>query len=262
MKKKRVLSGDYYSFLFVRVGNCTFYDEKNEHETWHSGPDDMILIKPHKTILLQCRNSKHPAELFWIQYSEQLLEELSDQEVDLQKSIEVVPFSCIGVSADGGTAAILKNLFTRLEQSEHEKMEFAAEMFENGMLSIMIVLILRACIREEFEERKKGHCQFVLDDLFAYIHRHITEELTLEGLEKVFYVSRYHICREFKKQTGQTLHSYITKNRLQMCKKYIIEGLPITEVYKMVGFGGYNHFFRAFKKEYGITPKEYYKSHL
>ena len=47
-----------------------------------------------------------------------------------------------------------------------------------------------------------------------------------------------------------------------MCKKYILEGLPITEVYKMVGFGGYNHFFRAFKKEFGITPKEYYKSHM
>ena len=36
------------------------------------------------------------------------------------------------------------------------------------------------------------------------------------------------------------------------------QGLPITEVYKTSGFGGYNHFFRAFKKEYGMTPKEYF----
>ena len=33
---------------------------------------------------------------------------------------------------------------------------------------------------------------------------------------------------------------------------------PITEVAKTSGFGGYNHFFRAFKKEYGMTPKEYF----
>ena len=40
----------------------------------------------------------------------------------------------------------------------------------------------------------------------------------------------------------------------EMC----IRDRPITEVYKTSGFGGYNHFFRAFKKEYGMTPKEYF----
>lgn len=266
-KKKRISSGNYYSFLIVRVGNCSFYNEEKEHESkeyaiWHCGPNDLILIKPKETIQLQCRNSQHPAELLWIQYSEDLLLELSEEGTNLQQSMKVVPFSCISVSTDGGTASILKNLFTRLEQSEQEKEEFAAALFEQSMLSLMIVIILRAWICAEFEKTRKGHRQFVLDDLFAYIHRHITEDLSLERLEKVFFVSRYHICREFKKQTGQTLHSYITKNRLRMCKKYILEGIPITEVYKMAGFGGYNHLFRAFKKEYGMTPKEYYKSHM
>ena len=294
-KKKRISSGNYYSVLIVRVGNCSFCNETpaKKHKTssihadtvvgsavppdddavqpenpmgqpvvWHCGPNDLILIKPKETIQIQSRNSQHAAELLWIQYSEELLAELSEEGTDLLKSMEVVPFSCISVPTDGGTAAILKNLFTRLERSEQEKDDFGARLFEKNMLSLMIVIILRACIRSEFEKTRKGHRQFVLDDLFAYIHRHISEELTLERLEKVFFVSRYHICREYKKQTGQTLHSYITKNRLRMCKKYIIEGMPITEVYKMAGFGGYNHFFRAFKKEYGMTPKEYYKSHM
>ena len=259
-KKKRISSMDYYSFLIVRVGNCIFHEAKGNSEIRQCGPNDMILIKPQNSIQLYWKNPKHPVELFWIRYSKELLKDLSDESVDFQKSIEVVPFSCISVSTDGGTAAILKNLFTRLERAD--KTEFAEKLFEKNMLSLMLIAILRACIREEFEQQKKGQRQFVLDDLFAYIHRHITEEITLEELEKVFFVSRYHICREFKKQTGQTVHSYITKNRLKMCKKYILEGLPITEVYKMVGFGGYNHFFRAFKKEFGITPKEYYKSHM
>lgn len=261
-RKRRIASGDCYSFLFVRAGSCSFYDEKETHDVWHCGPEDIILIKPKEAVRLQCRDLTHPAELFWIRYSEALLAELSDEKVDLQKSMEVVPFSSNRVSIESGTAAILKNLFVRLEKTENEETEFASEMFVKNILSLMIVLILRACIKEEFEKGRKGKQQFVLDELFGYIHRHLTEEITLEGLEKVFYVSRYHICREFKRQTGQTIHSYITQNRLDMCRKYILEGMPIAEVYKLAGFGGYNHFFRAFKKEFGMTPKEYYKSHM
>mgnify|MGYP005878117949 CR=1 FL=1 len=79
-------------------------------------------------------------------------------------------------------------------------------------------------------------------------------------LEQVFYISRFHIAREFKRQTGQTLHSYIIKTKLDLCCHYIEQGRPITEVYRLGGFGGYNHFFRAFKQEYGMTPKQYFRS--
>ena len=185
-KKKRISSGNYYSVLIVRVGNCSFYNETQTSDVWHCGPNDLILIKPKETIQIQSRNSQHAAELLWIQYSEELLAELSEEGTDLPQSMEVVPFSCISVPTDGGTAAILKNLFTRLERSEQEKDDFGARLFEKNMLSLMIVIILRACIRSEFEKTRKGHRQFVLDDLFAYIHRHISEELTLERLEKVF----------------------------------------------------------------------------
>ncbi|HHX62863.1 MAG TPA: helix-turn-helix transcriptional regulator [Epulopiscium sp.] len=47
--------------------------------------------------------------------------------------------------------------------------------------------------------------------------------------------------------------------KLDLCKQLILQGKPIIEVYKLCGFGGYNHLFRAFKKEFGITPKEYYR---
>lgn len=68
-KKKHLSSGNYYSILIVRVGNCTFYDDTFDNKetpptVWHCGPNDLILIKPKKSIQLQCRNSQHSAELF------------------------------------------------------------------------------------------------------------------------------------------------------------------------------------------------------
>ena len=99
-----------------------------------------------------------------------------------------------------------------------------------------------------------------MDDIFIYIKEHLTENITLERLEDEFYVSRYHIVREFKKMTGETPHAYIVKSRLDLCRRYIEQGKSIREVYELGGFGGYNHFFRAFKKEYGVTPMQYYKN--
>ena len=122
------------------------------------------------------------------------------------------------------------------------------------------VLSLRVCIKADKVRREKNRRHVMMDDIFLYIGEHLTEDLTLERLEKEFFVSRYHICREFKRQTGQTPHAYIVKARLDLCRKYIEQGKTVHEVYQLGGFGGYNHFFRAFKKEYGVTPMEYYKN--
>ena len=138
--------------------------------------------------------------------------------------------------------------------------QFGAAAFEHGILQMFVVLALRACIHAEFHTASVSRHHLMLDEVFLFIQAHLTEELTLDRLEKEFFVSREHIAREFKRQTGQTVHRYIVKARLDRCCTLIEQGLPITEVYKTSGFGGYNHFFRAFKKEYGMTPKEYFST--
>ena len=78
-----------------------------------------------------------------------------------------------------------------------------------------------------------------------------------ERLEKEFFISKYHISREFKRQTGITVHQYIVKAKLDLCKRLLEKGYPMTEIYKICGLGNYNNLFRAFKREFGITPGEY-----
>ncbi|MGL6108299.1 helix-turn-helix transcriptional regulator [Romboutsia sp.] len=94
--------------------------------------------------------------------------------------------------------------------------------------------------------------------MFLFINSHLTENITLDRLEKEFFVSKFHISREFKKHTGLTVHNYITKAKLNLCKKLIEEGKSISGICQICSLGGYNNLFRVFKKEFGITPKEYY----
>ena len=196
--------------------------------------------------------------LFGYSCPPQTLAQLSDADTDLEKSFNVVPSRQVAVRPDSQIYMLLKNLARKLLMLPQERTQFGAAVFEHGILQMFVVLALRACIHAEFHTASVSRHYLMLDEVFLFIQAHLTEELTLERLEKEFFVSREHIAREFKRQTGQTVHRYIVKARLDRCCTLIEQGLPITEVYKTSGFGGYNHFFRAFKKEYGMTPKEYF----
>ena len=221
---------------------------------------NLIIFKPGQGGRLEYAGAYGPLELIRVQLSPQTLAQLSDADTDLEKSFNVVPFRQVAVRPDSQIYMLLKNLARKLLMLSQERTQFGAAVFEHGILQMFVVLALRACIHAEFHTASVSRHYLMLDEVFLFIQAHLTEELTLERLEKEFFVSREHIAREFKRQTGQTVHRYIVKARLDRCCTLIEQGLPITEVYKTSGFGGYNHFFRAFKKEYGMTPKEYFST--
>lgn len=90
-----------------------------------------------------------------------------------------------------------------------------------------------------------------------YINNHLEEDLSLDQLAAFFYSSKYHISHVFKDHMGISLHQYILKKRLQASKNGILSGIPFTSLYHQYGFSDYTSFYRAFKKEFGLSPKEF-----
>jgi len=90
-----------------------------------------------------------------------------------------------------------------------------------------------------------------------FIHGNLTEQLSLQKLSEEFYVSKYHISHTFKDNMGISLHQYILKKRLQAIKAGILTGMPLAKLAEDYGFTDYTSFFRAFKKEYHMSPKEF-----
>lgn len=93
--------------------------------------------------------------------------------------------------------------------------------------------------------------------LLVYIDNHLEQDISLEHLAKKFYVSKYYIAHLFKGNTGISIHQYIMKKRLAACQNAILSNISISKAYLMFGFKDYSNFYRAFKKEFGISPKEY-----
>jgi len=96
-----------------------------------------------------------------------------------------------------------------------------------------------------------------INSIIEYIDNNLNNDLSLNFLSNNFYISKYHLLREFSKYTNSTLHQYILQKRLSLSKKLIDNGQTLDMVYRKCGFESYSTFSNAFKKKYGITPKKY-----
>ena len=97
----------------------------------------------------------------------------------------------------------------------------------------------------------------VVSAVLNYINNHYNEDLSLDLLANKYFISKYHLSREFNRLVGTSVYRYIVQKRLVIAKQLMSEGVPSTTVYQQCGFGDYSNFYRAFKAEYQISPKEY-----
>ena len=56
---------------------------------------------------------------------------------------------------------------------------------------------------------------------------------------------------------GVSFYRYVTQRRLIAAKILIEKGILLEEVSRQTGFQDYSSFYRAFKNEYGISPRQY-----
>ena len=92
-------------------------------------------------------------------------------------------------------------------------------------------------------------------DVIYYLNNKYTEDLTLDMLEEKFFLSKYYLCRAFRKATGLTVHEYICRKRLTRARELRTEGYSLSEAAMMVGFHDYSSCYRAYLKEYGRPPR-------
>ncbi|WP_158859249.1 AraC family transcriptional regulator [Lunatibacter salilacus] len=124
----------------------------------------------------------------------------------------------------------LKELLIRLTQTQARK-------------------LLQTTYKQLSSSNRLGH---VVD----YIKNNIRENLTLESLSSKACMSKAHFSRSFKNELGLSPMEFILKERLTLAKNYLrTANYQIQEVCYMSGFNNVTYFIRAFKTEFGATPK-------
>lgn len=85
-----------------------------------------------------------------------------------------------------------------------------------------------------------------------YLSEHPEEDHTIDQLASRFYISKYHMMRLFRQETGYTITEYLTEKRLQNANELLRRGTPVTEACYQSGFRNYAAFLRAYKKNITI----------
>ena len=130
----------------------------------------------------------------------------------------------------------------------------------NNLLQILIVNLFR---RTQVKWHVYQENNVNKDCLFIekYIESHFKEDITLDTLSKITYLSKYHIVHAFKKYKGISPINYVNEKRIQeACFLLTNINLHINEISQIVGFSSPSYFTQAFKRSLHQSPLQYRKT--
>ena len=232
---------DNYEILYVLDGCGRFLIEGT---TFDINPRTLLLIKPFEYHSIQIDDTC-AYERYVIHFSEN---NLASEALNLFRSI------LNGVEGSGRfySAPTLSDkvlpVIERFDAAEGLP-ENEKSLYVKALLSeLMVFLSISSGEKIEINEGELGA------RVIRYLNENITKDLSLDRIARRFFVSKYYLCRAFKKHNGVSVHGYINHKRVMYAKQLIEQGETASGAAYKVGFGDYSAFYRAYIKVIGKSP--------
>ncbi len=95
-----------------------------------------------------------------------------------------------------------------------------------------------------------------INDVLFHIHRDISADLTAASLARSAAWSEAHLHRVFARITGETVHGYVRRTRLEQAANQLTfdPATPVADIARKCGFSSPSSFTHAFSRMFGVTP--------
>lgn len=226
------------------------------------GPDryrlqkgDIVFVPPgvsHRPILPERMTEPYRRDVLWISTEAMRFIANAFPDPTMEQRDHRVPIRTAGTRWE-----FIGDLFRMgVIEAEEKKPGWEAAVLGN---TLMIFAHLKRVYIERSAGELKAEQPELLDRVTAYIEANFNSRITLKELARQFYVSDSTISHLFKQKMGVSVYRYVTQRRLIAAKTLIREGMLLEEVSRSVGFSDYSAFYRAFRQEFGISPKQFEK---
>lgn len=243
---------DFYEVYFLVGGQM---DYRVEGRIYHLEPGDLLLISPMEFHQPVVKGAEKAYERIVLWISKAYLERCSSEKVSLTR--------CFDASIPTHTnllrlsAAQRADVTLRLGEllREQGSQEYGGELYSASLLLQFLVelnrIALGAAISVEQQETSP-----LVTRVLEYINEYYDRTITLDKLAQQFYVSKYHLSHEFSRVVGTSVYRYVMLKRLMIAKQMLSSGVAPGTVCVNCGFPDYANFYRAFKAQYGISPRD------
>ena len=245
---------DFYEIYFFISGNASFIIEG---KYYYLKPGDIFLINNreiHKPFLEE--GCIYERFVIWV--NPEFIKNHSTEGTNLSRCFDSTSKNKHNLlRPNTNMLNQIKNVIFKLNNASTGK-SYGDDILKDLYL-IELLVYLNMAYLDAYKENAQEDIVYnrKVNEVIHYINDNLSEELSLDTLSKKFFISKYHLLREFKKYTGYTPHDYALHKRLINARTLLRDGCRISDICQSCGFGDYSNFSRSFQKVYGITPKQY-----
>ncbi len=243
---------DFYECYLLLSGNISY---QIDSASFSVIPGDLLLIGPNQLHRPLFREPAAPYERIVLWLSRSYVERLSTAETDLSACFSKRRLSANRLT-DSQRGAITDQLMRLLAATNGDR--FGKDVLCRSLVTELLVTLNRACDERGIAPAHPDvHISRLASAISGQLDAHIDQPVSLDELSKTVFLSKYHMERRFKRETGVSIYRMLLQKRMIHARNLIREGLPLTAVAAQCGFAEYSGFYKAFRNEYGISPREY-----
>lgn len=132
-----------------------------------------------------------------------------------------------------------------------------AEMYLNGKILELLALQLQQYQEEHTAYRPSSETNRQLAEIHEYLSTHYLTIHSLEDIAKHARLSEHQIREGFRRNYNTSVYELIHEKRMLYARhKLLYFDMTIDEVASQVGYANGSNFIQAFKRKFGITPKQ------
>lgn len=156
-------------------------------------------------------------------------------------------------SGTGPVAEQISQIFAVLQKEYEEPDAFSLDILRSKTAELFLLIARESRAGQPQKEESP-----IVEKAVKYIQTHYTDTVTLQDVANDCFVSREHLSRSFKKETGFGFNEYLNVYRLKRANSILRENpkLRVSEVALSCGFNDSNYFSKQYKKMYGVSPNK------
>jgi len=244
---------DFYEVYLLLGGNVAYWVEGR---IVRLQPGDLLFINPMELHRPLPDPDDPVCERFVLWINREFLENLSTEQIPLNGCFDTsAPNHSHWIRPPAADRAVLTAKMGELVRENYSK-DFGSAVSAQGIFLQLMVLLNRLASRAT-ARRDGEQLSPLVQNALGYIGENLSGELSLEDLANKLFVSKYHLSHAFSREVGVSVYRYVMLRRLMLARQMLLEGEAAGQVCRSCGFSDYTGFYRAFKSEYGVSPRQF-----